>query len=88
MTDADKRQLAIEAAEAIDPTIATDAQHLAETIDPSIKARADARKSRADAERQWAETFISEYERGLEAASPRTMAELAELKAHLLGPDA
>lgn len=67
----DKRTLAIEAAEAIDPTLATaSAAEVAEAVDPSFKARAA--------------QLVADYEHGLESGAPRNGVELAELKALLL----
>lgn len=71
MNDADKRALAIEAAEAIDPSIATaSAADVANAVDPTFSDRA----------RQ----FVADYSHGLDTGSPRTASELAALKA-LLG---
>ena len=71
-TDPTKRTLAIEAAEAIDPTLqgATVAD-VAQAIDPTFHDRAA--------------QLIADYQRGLEANAPRTSGELAELRALLLG---
>lgn len=67
-----KRSLAIEAAEAIDPTIATASPaEVASAVDPSFALRA--------------QQLIADYSHGLETGSPRTGSELAELKSLLLG---
>ncbi len=79
-----KRDLAIEAAEAIDPTFASSAMEVAEALDPSIVDRANARKAAAEERRNRAQLLIETYQQGLDSAGPRTAAELAELKALLL----
>lgn len=71
-TDPAKRTLAINAAEAIDPTIATaSAAEVAAAIDPTFQDRAAA--------------LIADYQHGLDSNAPRNSAEFAELKALLLG---
>jgi hypothetical protein len=81
MTDVDKRQLAIDAAEAIDPSIAADAQHVAETIDPTIKARMLQHLADVVSLKQRGQALLDDYQRGLDANAPRNAAELAEIKA-------
>lgn len=73
MTDpVDKRSLAIEAAEAIDPSLTkATAIDVMSAVDPTFKDRAIA--------------LIDEYQHGLDTGSPRTASELSELKALLLG---
>jgi hypothetical protein len=72
MTDPAKRSLAIEAAEAIDPTLQTSSVvDVASAIDPTFRDRAV--------------QLIADYQHGLDANSPRTTTELAGLKALLLG---
>ncbi len=67
----DKRSLAIEAAEAIDPSLVTaSAAEVAQAVDPSFRDRANA--------------FVAAYQHAMETGSPRTAAELAELKALLV----
>lgn len=68
----DKRSLAIEAAEAIDPTIASASPaEVANAVDPTFTSRAL--------------QLIADYQHGMETAAPRSPTELAALKALLLG---
>jgi hypothetical protein len=72
VNDPAKRSLAIEAAEAIDPTLQTSSvADVATAIDPTFRDRAL--------------QLIADYQHGLDAGAPRTTRELVELKTLLLG---
>jgi len=77
MTDP-KRELAIEAAEAIDPTFAGSAKEIASELDPTIGTKAALVRVRAEA-------AIEAYQHGMESNAPRNSAELTELTSLLLG---
>ena len=76
MTDP-KRELAIQAAEAIDPTFAGQAMDIANELDPSIATTASSNRLRAQA-------VLDSYRAGMVANAPRTQGELNELTSLLL----
>ncbi len=83
MTDP-KRELAIQAAEAIDPTFAGHAMEVAQSIDPSITARLQLAIEQAKANRIRAQALLDAYRQGMNANAPRTQSELNELTSLLL----
>ena len=88
MSDDPKRDLAIEAAEAIDPSFAGHAMDVARQLDPTIAQRESAAAAQSAANRQRAEALIASYAQALANAAPRTSAELAELTSLLLNDGA
>lgn len=76
MTDP-KRELAIQAAEAIDPTFAGHAMDVANELDPTIATKGSNNRIRAQA-------LIDSYKHGMDANAPRNATELAELTSLLL----
>lgn len=76
MTDP-KRDLAIQAAEAIDPTFAGHAMDVAAELDPTIATKVGSNRVRAQA-------LIDAYQHGMDANAPRNATELAELISLLL----
>lgn len=76
MTDP-KRELAIQAAEAIDPTFASHAMDVANELDPTIAGTVSVNRVRAQA-------LIDGYRHGMDANAPRNATEFAELISLLL----